>query len=239
MFGILRKAIKDSLHAVGLELRRIDPVEVNQFVWLKEQNIRSILDIGANVGQFALMIHPILPNAMIYSFEPIKDCYEQLIINMKDISNFKAFNFAIGHENSETKIWRNEFSPSSSLLPMRNLHKLAFPYTKREKLERITVKSLDEIANDLKLEDNVLVKIDVQGYEDKVINGGHNVISKAKILIVETSFQSLYDGQPLFATIFDMLRRMGFRYCGNFDQLRNPADGSILQADSIFVKKDG
>lgn len=82
----------------------------------------------------------------------------------------------------------------------------------------------------------MLVKIDVQGYEDRVIRGGQRVISRAKVLIVETSFQTLYDGQPLFEDIYDTLLKMGFRYIGALWQLRSPLNGSILQADSIFVK---
>lgn len=129
MFKVLKKVIKSSFHGVGLELTRLDPAELNKFVWLRNQNIGTILDIGANTGQFCQMIHEVLPEAMIYSFEPLRDCYEQLVANMKDVPNFKAFNFALGYEDSETEIHRSEFSPSSSLLPMGKLHREAFPQT--------------------------------------------------------------------------------------------------------------
>lgn len=60
----------------------------------------------------------------------------------------------------------------------------------------------------------------------------------ASILIVETSFQSLYKGQPLFGTIYNMLRQRGFAYVGSENPVRNPKDGSILQCDSVFCKGD-
>ncbi|MDO8303979.1 MAG: hypothetical protein Q7T18_12140, partial [Sedimentisphaerales bacterium] len=78
---------------------------------------------------------------------------------------------------------------------------------------------------------------DVQGFEDKVILGGWNVIERASVLIVETTFEPLYQGQVLFDGIYTMLTAKGFEYRGGEEPLRNPEDRRILQCDSIFVRK--
>jgi hypothetical protein len=101
------------------------------------------------------------------------------------------------------------------------------------------VKRLDDIAEGLTLAKNLLVKIDVQGFEDQVFAGGVHTIQKAKALIVETSFESLYEGQPLFDEIYAIAKRMGFVHHGNLSQLLSPVDGSVLQADGIFIKANG
>src|SRR5262249_27443527 len=157
-------ATKKILHAAGLEIRRerktthqFAPAEEHKFDWLKNLNIQTVLDIGANTGQFASEIHQVLPQAMVYSFEPLKDCYEQLIDTMKSVGNFKAFDYALGNETSEVEMHRSKFSPSSSILPMGTLHKGAFPFTSEGTLERIRIKRLDDIADSLKLTDNLLV----------------------------------------------------------------------------------
>lgn len=246
--GAIKGAAKRILEAAGFELRRIGPERASarsykfaptnedKFNWLKNLNIRTILDIGANTGQFAADIHAILPEATIYSFEPLQDCYEQLVTRMQGVPKFGAFAFALGSGTYETEIRRSEFSPSSSMLRMGELHKRAFPFSSGEGLERIALKQLDDVARTLELVDNILIKIDVQGFEDKVIGGGVTTIQSAKLLIIETSFERLYEGQPLFDTIYETLRRMGFAYHGNFAQLLSPVDGGVLQADSIFVK---
>jgi len=63
--------------------------------WLTEAGINTIFDIGANVGQFAKLIHEVLPTAMIYSFELLEDCYEELKKQMQQIDNFEAFKVAL------------------------------------------------------------------------------------------------------------------------------------------------
>jgi len=242
MIKTATKATKTLLHAAGFELTRFHPGDYEfgptreaRLNWLKNLNIRTVLDIGANTGQFAAYIRTILPEAMIYAFEPLKDCYQQLVETV-NVPNFKAFNFALGSEFGEIEIHRSKYSPSSSILMMGRLHKEAFPFTSGGVVERIAVKRLDDIAGNLKFVENVLIKIDVQGFEDKVLAGGRNIIQKAKVLIVETSFKSLFEGQPLFDEIYDIVRGMGFEHHGNWTQLLNPLDGSVLQADGIFIK---
>ena len=228
--------VKSLFRFCGLDIRRT--LQYEPYEWLKGMNIQTILDIGANTGQFASRIHSLLPDAQIYSFEPLSSCCKELRRNMSGVRRFKCFNYALGNENGRCVIYHNDFSASSSLLPMERLHMDAFPYTGNVKEETIEVRRLDDIAGSLELIDNILIKIDVQGFEDKVIAGGQNTIRKAKILIVETSFETLYRGQLLFDGIYSMLKSQGFVFKGYEESLRNPKDGHILQCDSIFVRQD-
>ncbi len=204
--------------------------------WLKNLRIRTVLDIGANTGQFAAKIRSILPDAFIYSFEPLRDAYASLLSEMRQEPDFKAFNFALGDKDAKTLIHRSAYSPSSSLLPMLELHRAAWPHTDQVGTEEIEVRKLDNL--DLDLEPGLLVKIDVQGFEDRVIAGGRATVGAAACVITEVSFQMLYGGQLLFDDIYHVLREMGFEYGGNWEQLPNPHDGRPLQADAIFIKPD-
>lgn len=257
-----RKAINNVLRVAGLEVRaRMAPpaneetanevpateiyeapqpepeLDLRPYRWLIDMKVKTVLDIGANTGQFAELIHKIIPNAGIISFEPLEDCYQELLINGRKLGDFKAYNFALGTSEGKVPIYRSEFSPSSSLLPMADLHKEAFPFTKRGSVETINVKKLDDL--NLHIFYPLLVKIDVQGFEDKVISGGQKTIEKADVLIVEVSFQTLYDGQPMFDRIYMQLKKLGFSYRGNWYQNDDVRNGSALQADAIFIKIPG
>lgn len=218
------------------ELKQIAEAERRRTLWLRNMNIETILDIGANTGQFAKSMHELFPEARLYSFEPLKDCYDELLVQFKNVPQFQAFNVALGDETGIVEMHRSEYSPSSSFLSMNDLHKTSFPYTKKEILQKVDLVCLDDMASRLELRKPMLVKLDVQGYEDKVISGGKSVIGQADIVITELSVEQLYDGQPLFDEIYKTMTSMGFQYRGNYEQLCSPNDGRVLQVDGIFTR---
>jgi len=237
MINSAKEIIKFCFRIINIDIRRIPEYKKNKFVWLKDLNINTVMDVGANVGQFALEISKVLPNARIYSFEALRSVYGELLKNSKEIKNFKAINVALGNFSGTTKIYRNKYSPSSSVLEMADLHKKVFPHTKETYEGKVVVRRLDDIITEEKLElkPNTLIKLDVQGYEDKVIQGGIGTFKKATVIITEVSFYELYKGQPLFDQIQSQLRKMGFECKGSINASFHPETGLPLFADAIFV----
>jgi len=199
--------------------------------WIKNQNIKTVLDIGANVGQFVKEIRERLSEAQIYSFEPLKECFEKLL----KIDGLKAFNFALGDKEGVVEMNKSRYSPSSSLLQMSDAHKTLFPHTKEHSPEKIEVKRLDDIKLNLKPE--ILIKVDVQGFEGKVIEGGAETFKKAKVILIENSFVELYQDQPLFDKIYQKLKSLGFEYQSSKEQKINKHTGEVISEDSIFVRR--
>jgi len=213
------------------------PAAGHKFKWIQDMSINTVIDVGAHKGQSALEFHELFPHARIYSFEPLLDCYLQLNARMKNVPNFRSFNLALGDMKGILTMHRSEFSPSSSLLKMANLHKEAFPYSAGEIQETVDVNTLDNMTRELDLEDDILLKIDVQGWEHKVLIGSRSLLKRIRVIVVEASFQELYEGQPLFGDIYDLLFSQGFVYSGTWAELRSPLDGAPLQQDSIFIRK--
>ena len=231
--GIIKSLVRAPFSAIGYDIVRHQKPD---YTWLRELEIRTLLDIGANVGQFATYARKIFPEAQIYSFEPLRDCFEQLRKNMNGDPRFRAFNCAIGAKSGKVQINRNEHTPASSLLKLSDLHCKHYVYAVATEPETILVERLDEIASRLEIKKPAMIKIDVQGFEDKVIAGGTKTIRRAKVLIVETSFEELYVGQPLFDDIYERLKELGFIYCSNNHQVRSAKDRRVLQENSIFIK---
>ena len=242
----MKNTIQNILKTFGYKLQQIPTKEQKEqiaaseackIMWLRNTQIQTILDIGANTGQFAKSIHQIFPQAILYSFEPLEDCYNELVNNFKEIPQFQAFNVALGDKTAQMEINCSQYSPSSSLLTMAEIHKNAFPYTQDQTLYKVDVVKLSDIANKLNLQKPILIKLDVQGFEDKVIAGGKDVIEQAELIIIEMSLEELYENQPLFDDIYKILVNLGFKYKGNYEQLHSPQDGRILQVDGIFMKR--
>lgn len=203
---------------------------------LKPLGIKTVFDIGANTGEYSKEMRALLPHAHIYAFEPLGDCFAHLEATMHGDQRFHALNVALGDSNGESIIQRSSFHPSSSLLPMSDLHKKLYPKSKDATEETIQVMRLDDAVKDISFETPLFIKMDVQGFEDKVIKGGPNTLAKAAALQIETSFVPLYEGQPLFDDIYQLVRSLGFAYRGEVARHYNKEDQLIYQ-DSIFIKQ--
>ena len=238
----MKKLIHWLLNKFGYQLRNpkkeAEQLKIQKWNFLKKIPIKTIIDVGANEGQFVEEILNIFPLAEIYSFEPLGDCYEKLMSNFRNNEKVHTYNFALGEQDGEITFSRSSASPSSSILKMGDLHKKLYPHTANLVEEKVKIKRLDDVFADVNLENEVLLKIDVQGAEEKVIKGGSSVLKKANMIITEVSYATLYENQPLFRDMMNLLERYGFSYIGNMEQFANPLTGAPLFADAIFVKKE-
>jgi len=238
----VKRIIKKILSFLGLRVSRISPGSLDdesRYKWVQALGINTVIDVGSSKGNASRQFHKIFPDALIYAFEPLSDCFELTQKKMAGVPGFRAFNVALSDISGNSTIFRSSYSGASSLLKMAQLQKNLFPHVAGEKVEPIKTDTLDNILANQNLTDNILIKMDVQGLEDRVIKGGLNIFKRAKIVITETSFQNLYQGQPLFGNIYRQLLDLGYRYAGAWGSsgdFKSPVDGLPLQQDSIFIK---
>jgi len=240
----LKKILKQAVKTLGYEVTplkgpqqfQFQPRPEDQFKWIQDYGIHTILDVGAHTGESALQFHSIFPHAKIYSFEPIPECFRLLESRTQSIPNHFRFNFAIGDTNGTLDIQKSQYSPSSSLLKMGDLHKSAYPFSSEHSSEKVEIRTLDELQKEIEHEKLVLLKIDTQGYEKHVLLGATETLKNVDIIIVETSFEELYESQPRFPEIYQMLQEKGFEYKGSWDQFCSPKNGRPLQQDGIFIR---
>jgi FkbM family methyltransferase len=179
--------------------------------WILKSGIKTVLDVGAHLGEFSHKIRKVLPQVKIYSFEPLNEEFLKLKSRFAEDKNFHPLNYALGDTNGQCEIYHNEYAATSSMLQMDAICKKEFPFTIKSRVEIIEVRRLSDIAHEIDIDDPVLIKIDAQGFEEKIIDGGSNIISVAKIIIIEVSFEALYHGSPLFDDIYRKLTGMGYK----------------------------
>jgi len=215
---------------------QIQPNRAYRAPWIHDLNIDTILDIGANVGQAAINFCTLFPTAKVYSFEPVPDCFDKLKRVATTFLNLSVYNFALGNETGQVDFHQNAYSPASSILNMSDEHIRSYPKTTKSSVINVPIRRLDDVAAELNISDRrILIKIDVQGYEKNVIAGGTDVLKQAKIIVVETSIKSLYEGDSSFRDLYYILSKHGFDYHGSLEQLIDPKTGAVLQQDAIFV----
>jgi FkbM family methyltransferase len=196
----------------------------------------TVLDIGASHGQFAHEALRAFPGVKIYSFEPIPECYQELLALSDTAPTVHPLNLALGDRDGEQDLWLSGFRDSSSLHEMLPAHLAAWPHTAIEKKITVKVARLDAVALNLALEGPVFAKIDVQGHELAVIRGGRSTLSLCERVMLECNFAPLYEGQPSFTQLYDELQSLGFLFDGFISPLRHPQTLELLSADAVFYK---
>ncbi len=197
----------------------------------------TILDVGANEGQFARIARQQCPAARLICFEPIPECADNLRSLAQSLGNMEVECVALGDRPGEAEFHVNEFSPSSSLLPLGSAHRRSFPKATSTRTHKVRVATLDDYAGRLVGAGRVLAKIDVQGGEYLVLSGARRAVEHVDEIVVEMSLVPLYDGQRLFDDVHALLSDLGFDFRGIIDQLRCPTTGEPLQIDGIYRKR--
>jgi FkbM family methyltransferase len=187
---------------------------------------RAIFDIGAADGAWARFALSVFPNAHIVCFEPLAErvtALEQLVSESKGKVRF--LNVGVGDVDTELSIGITESLFDSSLAYGASISRT------------IPVRTLDTLFRTEHLELPSFVKIDVQGFEKRVIDGGPSVFSHADIVLMECQFLPFCkDMRTLDQTIAHM-SSLGFIPYEFVDLLRRPLDGAMGQCDIMFIKR--
>jgi FkbM family methyltransferase len=131
----------------------------------------SLVDIGANRGQFVLVSRYCFPQTRIFSFEPLSEPASLFSSIFEDDELTTLYQFAIGQRNETTQIHISNRDDSSSLLPITPLQEALFPGTAEKNLATINVKPLNAEVTEEELISTALLKFDAQGYELQVLEG--------------------------------------------------------------------
>jgi FkbM family methyltransferase len=196
--------------------------------------IKTILDVGANRGQFALAARAACPGAAIFSFEPLQEPAEVFQRVFAGDRAVRLHQVAIGEAASDAVIHVSQSDDSSSLLPISELQTALFPNTGEKETRQVQIRRLPDVVRAAEITQPALLKIDVQGYEKEVLAGVGSLIQAFAWIYVECSFMELYSGQTLAHDVIAMLAKRGFRLDGVYN-LSYDRNGLAIQGDFLFV----
>jgi FkbM family methyltransferase len=232
--------VKKIFNKVGLEIIPVKKSPKHNLLGLRNFPIRTLIDVGANSGQFAKEITSIFPEANIFCIEPLPDIFHQLHSwARKQNGKIKAFNFALGDVKGISEMmFHVDHSYSSSLLRTTDYARTIYPQMKHQSPVTVKVTTMDALVADVPgaLNEDILIKLDVQGYEDRVIRGGMETFRKARACILEINLDQLYENQAGFIDLVNLLHGLGYRYFGNLDQTFG-VDGHVIFIDSVFIRQ--
>lgn len=195
---------------------------------------KTVVDVGSNVGQFAVASSRLFQGAEVFPVEPDPHVAEQLRKNvgMPVAGNVRVT--AVGDSVGIATFHVNRDPQVSSLLPLGEDRIESFPESRV--IEKITVPitTLDVLFDGVALAEPILLKIDVQGFEDRVIAGASVFLERVRWVLMEVSFSKLYEGEREFEAIVELLKNHGFRFIRPMNFHISPKTGEIIEMDALF-----
>lgn len=207
----------------------------------KNIEAKLILDVGANVGDVTLAALKTYPGCHVICFEPVNATFETLKNRLAPYADrVTIYKEALSSSEGEVEINITNFNGANSISPQSQMHSTLNPHVREIGKERIALVRLDDIAQRFQDKKIDIMKIDVEGHEYDVINGGKNFIqNNVDTIIVEASLMrdSSWERQSV-VDVFSLLSEMGFRLINVFD-LHYSENSNLMcvQMDCVFRHK--
>src|SRR6267378_858741 len=195
---------------------------------------RTVIDVGANVGQFAVASIRLFANAIVIPIEPNPRIVDRLRANLPPEIRENVLMTAVGDTIGTAVFHVNRDPQVSSMLQLGSDRLESFPGA--TVVEEITVPmtTLDALFAGRALAAPILLKIDVQGFEDRVITGGTVFLARVDWVLMEVSFSKLYEGERDFTSIVELMRSRGFRFVRPMNFHVSPRTDEIIEMDALF-----
>jgi FkbM family methyltransferase len=194
----------------------------------------TVIDVGANKGQFALAARRALPQAILHAFEVLPGPLAILRRNLSGDAHFTAHALALSDAAGEAKFHVASREDSSSLLGVGAAQEAVFDVREARAI-RVKTARLDDLGLVETCPGPILLKLDVQGAELQVLRGAEGVLDRIALIYVECSYVELYEGQALFPEVRAWLEARGFRFEAAYNTHSDPKLGPV-QADMLFRK---
>jgi FkbM family methyltransferase len=186
-----------------------------------------ILDIGANIGQFHSLCKNVYPYSFVFSIEASQECEFYL---SKITENY--YIGLLGKEKEKVKFYINK---SDSISTGNSIYRELTPFFSDDNLiiqERECIRLDDLFEEDSEFD---LIKLDTQGSELDIIEGGKNLINKAKGILLEVSITPYNEGAPLHDEVIEYMDNIGFYPAEVLEE--HYLNKNLLQKDYLFIKK--
>jgi len=192
-----------------------------------KNNLRVVLDVGANVGQTTSVYRREFPYADIYSFEPVSTTFHELTANSITLSGVHLFQMGFGSQASSATISLGEDSRMNSIV-----------YRVGEDSEIVEIQTLDEFVTQHNIDLIDFLKIDTEGYELEVLKGGRDLLRNQRIgmIYIEAELMQTTRHFVPVEEINGALREYGYEIFGVYEQQPHwTGEHSILFCNVLYV----
>ena len=247
----MKKIIKNFFNKLGYELKKIDKdftnIDLEDLLKIKINENPIIFDVGGNKGQSVTKYKKIFKKPIIHTFEPIKSQFNIINEKFKNDKNVKLNNYALGEIKGEKEFNISAQTGASSFNKINQNSKWIKVRSKEYKTTinkfvsstKVKIFTLDDYFLNNNIDKIDLLKIDTQGYEDKVLQGSINTLkqNKIKAVVTELMFDNVYDKYLTFSDVEKFLLPNNFRMVGIYLSSNSLFGNLTFFADILYLNK--
>ena len=231
-------AMKGLVRRFGFDVVRYRGVGPSALCGVGGLGCRTVIDVGANHGQFAKEARALYPTAMIHCFEPVPSALAALEPWAEQDGHVKVHRLALGPRAGKTQFHVfDDYTPASSVLVSSHTPNVGAGQSRAIDVQIDTLDHVFEPISETLL-GPVLLKLDVQGYEAEVLHGATKVLRHVDACILEVCNDPLYEQQATFAELHALALEAGLRFVGTaFQGIEK--DGRVSYFDAVFRRDVG
>ena len=198
------------------------------------------IDVGFNKGQFSSLMLLKFPDSNVWGFDPSPQSSAKYapILCAAYPSRFSFYNVALGNRDCSAHLNQAVSFDNNSLLRPTSINVSRFPRAAILQ-DLLTVKCCRLSSFQSRMpEDNIFLKIDVQGYEMQVLEGAtSSLFERIRWIYVELTDLDLYEGQAKADEIRSYIHSLGYDLVADFNVSFDQARSKITYCDSLFVRR--
>ena len=250
---MFKSKLKNILNKLGLEVR-IKPkfgkvINFDDIYKIKIQKANAIiLDVGANRGQSIERFTKVINDPVIHAFEPNIEEYNYLIKKFKSNKNIYLNNLGVSEKSEIIELNVTVNSGNSSFYKINKNTEWIKIRSKQfntnqdnfvKNIQKADCETLDQYCSKNKIEEINLLKIDTQGYEDKVLSGASNLIKNKNIEFIELEIMldDVYEKTMSFYEVEKKLLNNYKLYGVDYQGFKNLSEGYMFALDVLYVRK--
>lgn len=203
---------------------------------LRDRGITTVLDIGANIGQFAKTVRSEIGfKGTIISFEPSQEAYASLL-TVED-EDWQRYAIALGETETEAEFFHYPIDQFNSFHQPSAWGHLNWDLESSGSTV-VDVRRLDKFAAEHELEaESTFLKVDTQGHDLNVLRGAGDFAKRCAGLLLEMPAMNIYEDVPMLHELWVFVRSLGFEPVGLYPVQRWLKDDLlVLEFDGLFAR---
>jgi FkbM family methyltransferase len=186
-----------------------------------------IIDGGAHLGSFAMMVFEIFPRAAVHMIDPQPACQKTLSALARE-RGFHLHAYALGSTAGQVSMWTDRGPTTGASIAAPG--QAGNAYVQVERLDTLFLSSIEP-------GDRTLLKLDLQGFELAALEGAPAVLRVVEVILTEVSFfAQSYEPSP--AALIAFLDAAGFELYDIASLSGRRRDDRLKQGDLLFVRRD-